>query len=312
MTASLHLPSLAALRLVDVDARGDRLAAQRRASRRRPVYATRAHTRRPDRASHEVWMIDQEAEDRRIWEEYQRSIADARAPDECPICQGDLLHDPADPEHTLACGHTFHEHCLREMVTKVPSPAMARHCPICRKADPWLSQLVEERLAPTGHDRDDVLAAVAQNGLALQHASVALRNDRGVVLAAVAQSGLALQHASVALRDDRDVVLAAVTQYGRALRYASEALQDDRDVVLVAVALYGTALAYASVALRSDHDVVLAAVTQDGTALYHVLPAHEYDRVVVLAAVAQNGLVLAYASVALRNDHDVVIAAVAR
>ena len=72
-----------------------------------------------------------------------------------------------------------------------------------------------------------MLAAVKQDGYALQFASEALRADRGVVLAAVRQDGFAL-HASKVLRGDPEVVLAAVKENGRALRHASEALRADR------------------------------------------------------------------------------------
>ncbi len=77
------------------------------------------------------------------------------------------------------------------------------------------------------------LAAVAQDGWALQHASAKLEADREVALAAVAQDGWALQHASKILRKDYQVVLAAVAQMGLALQYA---LKPNRDVVLAALA----------------------------------------------------------------------------
>ena len=44
------------------------------------------------------------------------------------------------------------------------------------------------------------MAAVANHGNALQHASPELRADRDVVMAAVASHGYALQHASPELR----------------------------------------------------------------------------------------------------------------
>ena len=60
--------------------------------------------------------------------------------------------------------------------------------------------------------------------MALEHASDALRNDRQLVLEAVRQNGLALEYASDALRNDREVVDGAVRQNGTALAYAGEAL----------------------------------------------------------------------------------------
>ena len=100
--------------------------------------------------------------------------------------------------------------------------------------------------------KQDVLAAVAQDGEALQYASETLKNDRAVVLAAVAQRGWALRYASETLKNDREVVLAAVKQRGSALEYASEDLKNDRDFVLAAVAQHGSALEYASEDLKKD------------------------------------------------------------
>ena len=67
-----------------------------------------------------------------------------------------------------------------------------------------------------------VLAAVKQDGSALQHASEQMCADLEVVLAAVVQNGSALQWASGDMQCDRKVVVAAVTQDSMALRYASD------------------------------------------------------------------------------------------
>ena len=114
-----------------------------------------------------------------------------------------------------------------------------------------------------------VLAAVAQSGDALAHASAELKVDREVVLVAVAQDGRALRCASEELQADREVVLAAVAQKGHALyyMYVSAELKADRVVVLVTVAENGGALEHASAELRKDREVVLAAVAQHGRAL---------------------------------------------
>ena len=91
-------------------------------------------------------------------------------------------------------------------------------------------------------DRGEVLAAVVQDGRALQHASPDLRADLEVVLAAVAQAGCALEHASAALQVDREViqaaklaVLAAVARSGDALRHGPLVLLGDREVILTAM-----------------------------------------------------------------------------
>ena len=143
-----------------------------------------------------------------------------------------------------------------------------------------------EHLWPAREHRRLMLAAVARNGYALQHASPELRADRAVVQAAVKKNGHALMHASAELRADRDVVLAAVAHYGYALQYASHELRADRDVLLAAMASDGYALQYASSELRADRAVVLAAVARHGHALQYASPELRGDRDLVLAAMA--------------------------
>jgi lambda repressor-like predicted transcriptional regulator len=174
-----------------------------------------------------------------------------------------------------------------------------------------------------------VLAAVRQNGHALEFASDDLKLDREVVLAALEQNGVALKHSGWAnglnfhLIDDREVVLTAVRQRGWALGYALTDMIGDRAIVLAAVEQNGMALQFAAIILRHDRRmVVLAAVLQDGRALqfadtspvYEPLPPSDNplkaDKELVLAAVRQNGLALAYAADALRADGEVVLAAV--
>ncbi len=84
-------------------------------------------------------------------------------------------------------------------------------------------------------------------------------NNKNVVLEAVKQNGLALQFASEKLQDDKNVVLEAVKQYGRALRFASENLRDDKDIVMTAVQQNRYALMYASKELQEDYDIQKAA-----------------------------------------------------
>ena len=50
--------------------------------------------------------------------------------------------------------------------------------------------------------------------------------DKAIVLAAVNQNGLALEHADVALKCDATIVVAAVNQHGWALLYADETRRD--------------------------------------------------------------------------------------
>mmetsp|Transcript_10628 Transcript_10628/g.31967 ORF Transcript_10628/g.31967 Transcript_10628/m.31967 type:complete len:95 (+) Transcript_10628:260-544(+) len=70
------------------------------------------------------------------------------------------------------------------------------------------------------------MAAVAEDGMALQHADASLCDDPGVVLKAVAQNGLALYWADESLQRDKAVVLLAVKQNREAFRFADHELKD--------------------------------------------------------------------------------------
>ena len=50
------------------------------------------------------------------------------------------------------------------------------------------------------------MAAVSQNGSALQNATEELKGDRNIVMAAVSQNGFAIQHATEELKGDREIV----------------------------------------------------------------------------------------------------------
>ena len=62
------------------------------------------------------------------------------------------------------------------------------------RAAPWRRPLAPLTAAPRRADKEVVMAAVQQDGRALQYAAEPLRADRKVVLAAVQQNGGALEH----------------------------------------------------------------------------------------------------------------------
>jgi len=74
-----------------------------------------------------------------------------------------------------------------------------------------------------------------------------------VALAAVLQDGLALQHCAPPLRADVDTVLVAVQGCGGALQYASEELRADRHIVRAAVSQDAPALQHAAPAIREEY-----------------------------------------------------------
>ena len=55
-----------------------------------------------------------------------------------------------------------------------------------------------------------------------------MKNDKEVVVTAVQQNGLALNYASESMKNDKEVVLTAVQQNGLGLDYASESIRTTR------------------------------------------------------------------------------------
>ena len=84
-------------------------------------------------------------------------------------------------------------------------------------------------------DREEVMAAVKEDGIALQYADKSFRKDREIVMAAVKQDGYALEYADDSFKADREVVLEAVKMdYSNALLFADDTLKADREIVLEA------------------------------------------------------------------------------
>lgn len=75
---------------------------------------------------------------------------------------------------------------------------------------------------------------------ALQYASSRLKDDRDIVLSAVSNNGLALQYASLALQRDKEIVLSAIFNNYEAWEYASSVVKYDKDVVLAAMSRFSS------------------------------------------------------------------------
>ena len=240
----------------------------------------------------------------------------------CQICfsplAGPAQEDDSLPdalERVRASGNWYHRWCLAQWVwTNDTDPYGGARIQPNEIEDLLLFRPIGATVWPipssVAEERARVIAAVTDDGMALQFVSRAMSGDKEVVLAAVAQTGFALRHASNAMRGDKEVVLATVAQTGFALEFASNAMRGDKEVVLAAVAQTGFALRDASARLRGDKEVVLAAVTQDGLALEFASDEFSADKQVVLAAVTQDGRALRFASDALKNDEQVVKVAV--
>ena len=74
-------------------------------------------------------------------------------------------------------------------------------------------------------EREKVLEAVCEDGMALGRARQAFLEDKLLVLAAVKQNGMALQFAAQPLQGDIDVVQAAVKSNPKAYEFATDTMR---------------------------------------------------------------------------------------
>ena len=159
-------------------------------------------------------------------------------------------------------------------------------------------------------DKEIVLAAVKQDGCALEFADDSLKKDKEIVIAAVKQDGLALQYADDIFKKDKEVVLEGAKNRGEALEFADDSFKKDKEIVLEAVKASGYTLQYADDSLKKDKEIVLAAVKQYANALEHADDSLKKDKEIVLIAVKQYGITLEYADDSLKKDKEIVDAAV--
>ena len=160
-------------------------------------------------------------------------------------------------------------------------------------------------------DRDEVLAAVKEDGNALEYADESLKKNKEIVMAAVKQDGRTLDYADESLKKNKDIVMAAVKQGGwETLDYADESLKKNKEIVMAAVKQNGWALQYADDSLKKDREIVLAAVKQNCGALDYADESLKKDKGIVLAGVKQNGNALQDADESLKKDKEIVMAAV--
>lgn len=120
-------------------------------------------------------------------------------------------------------------------------------------------RLLDEQMEPPlqiilAEQREAAIRRVTNDGFELRSLND-LRNDRQVVLAAVRQNGMALIYANEEHRDDREVVLEATRQNGLAILAASEELKRDRDFILAALRKNRWVFAYIDPSLQADPEI---------------------------------------------------------
>ena len=155
-----------------------------------------------------------------------------------------------------------------------------------------------------------VEAAVKQNGEVLYVVHPDMEKNYNIVEAAVKQNGLGLNDAHYDMKNEHNIVMAAVKQDGKALQFAHDDLKSDFNIVMAAVKQDGMALQYSHDNLKKNYNIVDEAVKQNGYALQYVHDdiLKNYD--IVETAVKQNGRALQYAHDDFKRNYDFVEVAV--
>lgn len=94
----------------------------------------------------------------------------------------------------------------------------------------------------------------------VQELSMVRRDPEQAVLAAVEENGDALEHACTAFRGDKEIVMVALSNFGDAFRWASKELREDKQVVIQALRTNPNAIEYISQTYWNDRDVVDEAI----------------------------------------------------
>tara|TARA_Y100000294_G_scaffold37460_1_gene33137 strand:- start:974 stop:2236 length:1263 start_codon:yes stop_codon:yes gene_type:complete len=159
-------------------------------------------------------------------------------------------------------------------------------------------------------DREQALAAVSIDGLALEGLDDSFKKDKAIVLAAINEYGDALKYAHESLKKDKEIVLAAINEYGGAFEYAHESLKKDREVLLASLAEHVFAMEDTDDSFKKDKEFVMEAININGDALEFIDESFKKDKEIVMQALRQNGEAFEYADESLKNDKEFVLDAV--
>mmetsp|Transcript_45898 Transcript_45898/g.38651 ORF Transcript_45898/g.38651 Transcript_45898/m.38651 type:complete len:118 (+) Transcript_45898:318-671(+) len=101
----------------------------------------------------------------------------------------------------------------------------------------------------------------------LKNANKQLGENKQVVMTAVENDGLALQFAALILKSDEDIVKAAITQNAQSIKFADNSCLDNMKLMAIVVKQDGLLLKNASIRLRADKFIVRDAVRNNPRAL---------------------------------------------
>ena len=110
-----------------------------------------------------------------------------------------------------------------------------------------------------------MLKLVKIDGLLLLYADDDFKIDRDIVLAAVKQNGYALEYIGNITNYEilKEIVLVAIDNEPTSIIHAPSTIRNDREIALAAVRKDGTVLALLSGVMRRDPEIIDAAVNNN-------------------------------------------------
>ena len=160
-------------------------------------------------------------------------------------------------------------------------------------------------------DREQALAAVSIDGLALEGLDDSFKKDKEIVLAAINEYGGAFEYAHESLKKDREVLLASLAEHVFAMEDTDDSFKKDKEFVMEAININGDALEFIDESFKKDKEIVMQALRQNGEAFEYADESLKNDKEFVLDAVSVDGqAVLYHTSESLKNDKEVVLAAI--
>ncbi len=160
-------------------------------------------------------------------------------------------------------------------------------------------------------DREQALAAVSIDGLALEGLDDSFKKDKEIVLAAINEYGGAFEYAHESLKKDREVLLASLAEHVFAMEDTDDSFKKDKEFVMEAININGHALEFIDESFKKDKEIVMQALRQNGEAFEYADESLKNDKEFVLDAVSVDGqAVLYHTSESLKNDKEVVLAAI--
>jgi hypothetical protein len=134
------------------------------------------------------------------------------------------------------------------------------------------------------------------------------RADRDIVLEAVKNTGLAIRYASRSLRNDRDIAFFVIkgNPFGiNVFDYINDSLKNDRELMLLAVALDGLILEQLNDNLKRDQELFLEAFLNNVESLKFADESLRKNKSFILKCIEVAEVILPEIHESLINDIDI-------